>query len=379
MITSVVQVVVMVGFPAAAVWGANRNRVLEWLSPVVLCYLFGILAGNLPYVPLDSGVSRTLTEVTVLLAIPLLLFSSNFTEWLRVAPTALLSFVLAVGSVVVMAILSTWIFGHQFADAWKLAGMVIGVYTGGTPNMSAVGLALDVDEEIFVLLNGADLMMGAVYLLFLMTVAQRLLLRFLPAFPEEARTQAPTDGSGMEADPMGALHRQPGRVLLAIVLAAVAVGLSVGGSLLFTGEIKVAAVILGITSFGIAGSLWERVRTIEGTYEVGQYLMLIFCVAIGSMANVADLVAAFSSVFLYLGVALVGAILLHIALAAIFRIDADTVIITSTAAVFGPPFVGPIAGVLKNRDVVVSGLTTGVLGYAVGNYAGLAVAYLLKP
>jgi len=27
---------------------------------------------------------------------------------------------------------------------------------------------------------------------------------------------------------------------------------------------------------------------------------------------------------------------------------------------------------------VVSGLTTGLIGYAVGNYVGLAVAYLLK-
>ena len=33
----------------------------------------------------------------------------------------------------------------------------------------------------------------------------------------------------------------------------------------------------------------------------------------------------------------------------------------------------------KNREIVVSGMTTGVVGYAVGNYAGLAIAYLLQP
>jgi uncharacterized membrane protein len=66
-------------------------------------------------------------------------------------------------------------------------------------------------------------------------------------------------------------------------------------------------------------------------------------------------------------------------LAAIFRIDTDTVLITSTAAVFGPAFVPTVAAALKNRAIIVSGLTTGVVGYAIGNYAGIALAYLLKP
>jgi uncharacterized membrane protein len=62
----------------------------------------------------------------------------------------------------------------------------------------------------------------------------------------------------------------------------------------------------------------------------------------------------------------------------VFRVDTDTVVITSTAAVFGPPFVGPVAAAINNREIVVSGMTTGVVGLALGNYVGLAVAYLLR-
>jgi len=47
--------------------------------------------------------------------------------------------------------------------------------------------------------------------------------------------------------------------------------------------------------------------------------------------------------------------------------------------VFGPAFVPTVATALKNRAIIVSGLTTGVVGYAIGNYAGIALAYLLKP
>jgi len=60
------------------------------------------------------------------------------------------------------------------------------------------------------------------------------------------------------------------------------------------------------------------------------------------------------------------------------KIDADTALITHVAAIYGPAFIGPVADSMRNRAIVVSGLTTGLIGYAVGNYVGLAVAYLLK-
>ncbi len=65
-------------------------------------------------------------------------------------------------------------------------------------------------------------------------------------------------------------------------------------------------------------------------------------------------------------------------LAMVFRIDTDTTIITSTAGIYGPAFIIPVAEGIKNREVVVSGLTCGLAGYAIGNYLGFAVAWLLR-
>jgi uncharacterized membrane protein len=61
----------------------------------------------------------------------------------------------------------------------------------------------------------------------------------------------------------------------------------------------------------------------------------------------------------------------------IFRIDIDTTIITSAAALYGPAFIGPVAEGIRNREVVVSGLSLALLGNAFGTYLGIAVAYLL--
>ena len=72
-----------------------------------------------------------------------------------------------------------------------------------------------------------------------------------------------------------------------------------------------------------------------------------------------------------------GSVILHLLLARIARIDADTAIITSTAGIYGPAFIVPTANALNNRQVVLPGLICGILGYAVGNYLGIGVALLL--
>ena len=375
---TIILALMFVGFPALAVYGANRNKALEWLSPVVLCYLFGILLGNIPGWTPDADLASTVTEITVLLAIPLLLFSTDFPKWLRVAPKAVLSFGLATVAVMVVAAVTTLISSNQDPETWKIAGMTVGVYTGGTPNMSAIGLALDVSDEKFVLVNGADVVLSAVYLLFLMTVAQRVLLKFLPAF-QRTDLGEESHSSGMEADPVQALKTRPRDVAGAVGLSVLVAGLTIGAVSVFDASLPIAPVILSVTTLGVALSFIPRIRSLAGAYETGQYLLLIFAVAIGTLANLGEMAEAFSTVFVFVAIVLGASILLHYLLAALFRIDADTVLITSTAAVFGPAFVGPIAAVLKNREIVVSGLTTGVVGYAVGNYAGLAIAYLLQP
>ena len=68
------------------------------------------------------------------------------------------------------------------------------------------------------------------------------------------------------------------------------------------------------------------------------------------------------------------AILLHTLLAKLFRIDADTTLITSTASIYGPAFIPSVANALKNKDVVLPGLICGILGYAIGNYLGIGMA-----
>jgi uncharacterized membrane protein len=390
----------VVGFPALAIAACGRWDALARLSPVVLCYVAGILVGNAGVMTEPAAeVADLATAATVALAIPLLLFGADLRRWVRLARPTMVSFGLAVVAIVVTASMATLLFPDVGGAGPEVAGMTVGVYTGGTANMGAIGRALQVPEATFVALNAADVLLGAVYLLVLLTVAKRMLSTFLPPF----RTRAPhgpadapdaaAAGERMAAAQQDTWSHRPSplavvRGLLA-ALAVVMVGAAASLLVVTTlGDVEMAGaldsdvfasgVILAVTTLAMAASFWRPVHAIPGTYTVGQYLFLMFAVAIGTLAEFGELIDSLGTVFPYLTVALVGAIVLHLALAAVFRIDTDTAIITSTAAVFGPPFVGPVAAAIGNREIVVSGLTTGVVGLALGNYAGLAVAYLLR-
>ena len=136
--------------------------------------------------------------------------------------------------------------------------------------------------------------------------------------------------------------------------------------------------MLGITSLGIAASFWQRLRRIGNSYAIGYYLVTVFCCALGSQLQLDRLGSDLAQIAaMHLSI-LCGTILLHLLFARLARIDRDTAIITQTAALYGPPFVPPVASALNNPAILLSGLTTGLVGYAVGNYLGIGLALVLR-
>jgi uncharacterized membrane protein len=375
--TAPLQVLLVVGLPALMLLAARHLKPAAWVGPVVLCYAAGILLGNLPGLTLEPRVSLSVSEAAVPLAIALLLFATDMPRWMRLARTTLLSFVLAC----VASMVSTGVVGLAFADRsdewWKMAGMLAGVYTGGTANMNAVGMALQVREETLVLLNTADIVVGAAYFLFLVTVAQRLVLGFLPRFPNPTAWHEGQDTGSGEA-PFFTRAQMRG-MALALLLAVVVCGVSAVGTQGVLGRLDVTVVLLLITSLSLAASFLPAVRQLPGSSALGDYTLLVFCVAVGSLADAGQLREEGLFVFFFCFCAQLLAVVLHLGLAALFRIDADTVLITSTATIFGPAFIGPVARALRNRELLVSGMTTGLMGFALGTYLGLAVSWLLRP
>ncbi len=368
--------------PVIVIYLEARYSILKKIGAVLICYGVGLVIGNMDVLPEGiSSVQNTITEVTIPLALPLILFSIDVKAWFKMVRSAFTALITGIISVLIVVIGGFFLFQNSIDNIWQVSGMLIGVYTGGTPNLAAMKTALNVSQELYIMTHTYDLFMSAVYLVFILSVGQKVFQWFLPKFKAPENTEN-ENAINLEEDfesYSGIFKRRTFIPLLgALGLSVAILGASYAISSIFPKDYSTAIIILLITSFGIAASFIPKIKAIKKTFQLGMYLILIFSLTVASMADISKLSDISFSLFYYVALAVVGSHIIHIALARIFKVDADTVIISTSALICSPPFVPVVAGALKNRHVILTGLVVGIAGYAIGNYLGVIVAYLLK-
>ena len=325
-----------------------------------------------------AALQNPLMLVTISLALPLMFFSIDVRRWRRLAGKSILSLGLQILAVVITAAAGFFLFRDGVGEeAWKIAGMFVGLYTGGTVNLGAIATALRADQTLYLAAHTSDVLVSSVYLLFLITVGRRVLEAILPAFQTAGGADAAKEPEFNSY--AGLLEKQNALPLLKALGLAVLI-FTAGGMafLVFPEDTAFVVAILAIATLGILCSFIPGVREIRMTYQLGNYFILIFCLVVGSMADFNRLVSTAPIMLAYVTFTVFVCLLLHVLLAAIFRIDADTVIITSAAGICSPPLVPLVASAVKNRELMLSGVIAGVIGWVVGTYLGVATAYLLR-
>lgn len=421
MIKILILVIFYLLFPLLIIWLCAKWSIFKKLGSIVIAYGFGLVLGNIGILPSGSSeylmlqegraaipadeiellyeegrldesdlyvnsirsVQDLLTSIVIPLALPLLLFSLNIRKWLKYASTGFLSMGLALVSVVAIVFIAYFIFRDKIPDSGKVAGMLIGIYTGGTPNVAAIKTALGVDSNLFLMTHTSDIVIGAITIIFFITLGPKVFGLVLPAFKYKY-SGAEADDMVKEAESMEDYSLiLKGKKPLKNIVSAFGVALlifAVSGaiSLLFPASFMMMIVILGITTLGIAASMIPAINRIKGSFQLGMYLILIFSLVVSSMADLTKMISAeYLNVTLMVAFVVFGSLILHLILAAIFKVNVDDFLITTTALVYSPPFVPVVAGALKNKEIIITGLTVGIIGYAIGNYIGIFIGQLL--
>ena len=388
MVANILLVTFYLLFPVLVIYLGNTFSFIRKIGSIVICYLVGLFVGNIGILPSNlEGMHDILTSVTVPIAIPLLLFSEDIRKWIKMARMTFISMLLGILSVLIMVVIGFFIFRSQIPETWKISGLLIGVYTGGTPNLAAIATMLDVKDEIYILTHTADLVVGAFVLLFLLTFAQRFFLLFMRPFksPDGIEFQNHTSEMVDEFESYdGFFNRFTFFPLLkGFGLTVLIFAIGGGLSMLFSKNNQTVVAILTITTLGIIASTFSSINSIKKTFQLGMYFILVFSLVVASMANLSEMFntdnsAFLISIFMYILLAVVGSLFLHAIISWIFKIDVDNFLITSVALSMSPPFVPVVAAALKNKMIVISGLIIGIIGYAIGNYLGVILAYTLK-
>lgn len=368
--------------PAPIIWLNNRFKAVEKIGIVLICYLLGILVGNIGILPESfSGIQTTMQDVSICLALPLILFSVDIKKWVKTAKKGIICMLLAVLSIAVVVFILQLIFKDN-PEAPKYAGLAIGVYTGGTPNIASIKTAIGVDETTFTIFNTYDMVISIFYMLLVTSGARKVLIKIFGLKPFEGDKNISVDGETVTTDSETSYKGffKPavfGKICLAVLLSAVIVGISyVAGT--FVKGYETAVTILLITTLSIACSFFRPVRSIKRTSQAGMYIIYVFCFTVATMSDISKFININYTILIYIVCSIFGSMILHALLCKIAKIDSDTMLITSVSAICSPPFVPVVATSLKNNAALVSGLATGIIGYAIGNYLGIGAYWLFE-
>lgn len=381
-------------FPAVLVVLGNRFRWVDKLGLVLLCFASGILlntaAHSLGWTVITSidrlvDIQTQLTEVSIALAIPLLVMSINLKVAVEHAGLTAKAMLAAFASILICTFALSLIFNGHIESLWQVAGLAVGAYTGGGPNMAAINAAIEGDQVVFVRMTSYDIMLSALFLLFVLSVAKPIFKHVLPAYEHDPELNSKhaehfehlgEEGSESYAE---LVHLKSLRPLLKTFLAAAfIVGMSLAFSALLPASMRSSGTIILITSLGMAASFIPAVQRLTISFRLGMYLVLVFCFTMGSMTNLAILADIDIALFAYIGLMLICALLLHAAICHWLKVDVDTFLVTASAAIMSVPFIPVIVGSLRNQALLIPGFCAAIIGYVLGNYFGIAVAFGLK-
>ena len=375
----------------------RKYMVLNKIGEILILYIVGILISNVIVFPLGlgeslKGIQDTLTSVMILLAFPMILFGCDFKNWKL--KNAIVALCIGLVSVLAVDIAGYYIFNDEQTGFSKIAGLLVGVYTGGTPNLASLKIALDVEADTYIFVHTFDMIISFVYLVFLMSFGIKVFRLFLRQ--QDNRTTRQQDEEEVRQQDNKTTRQQDDvelstaysgiftkkhfpKTLGALGLAILIVGVGMGISLLISGKVdNMLVLILTMTTLSIAASFLPFVRKMEKSYDAGMYLVLIFSLVVATMVDITSIdYKAGINIIMYIAFVIFCSLVLSIVLAKIFKVDSDTMVITSVALVNSPLFVPMIAESMKNKKVIITGIAVGVIGYAVGNYLGILVYQIL--
>jgi uncharacterized membrane protein len=372
---------------ALAFWLDHSVPALSKVGASLMVIVFGAVLSNLGLVPVRSPVYDAISGPVTSLAIAWLLLAVHIGDLRKAGPRMIAAFGIAVLGTIVGVAVSTGVFARVFGDeTWRLAGAFTGTYTGGSLNFVAVGRALKIPSDLFAGATAADNLTTGIWMAACLILPLWLARAYPFPIPGLADGPVVDRGVGEEAPPVptsvadGAHPFFSPASISALDMARL---LAVGLLLLVASRVAARLVpqvpdVLWLTSFALLLAHVGPFSRMEGAMQLGNYTLHLFFAVIGIYSRIGEILAVGVSVFFFtmLTVGIHG--LIVFGLGRLAKIDLGSLAVASQAAVGGPTSALAVAISREWPALVVPGIVVGLLGYAVGNYLGFGVAWLLK-
>lgn len=358
----------------------QKFKVFKSLGPALTVIILGIVLSNLKIVPVNHDVYGILSGYCIPLSICICLLSLDLKEMKKLTKEPIIALISAVLSVCAMAFIFGLVFAGKIDEGWKVAGMFVGTYTGGSANLTAIAVGLDAARETIAAANAADYVIGIPTLVFMFAAPAILknskkFQKFWPYHHTDDELLGEGDHTELMASKEWSIQDIAWMLSLAFAVFAVASWLS---GVLFSEGFRSAGRVILITTFSIILAQFPRVKRLRGNFDLGLYIALLFLTTIGFAVNLKDFFGSTLYITIFCFCVVIGCTILHLVITRIFKVRYEYVLLSIVAAISDGPTAALVASSAQWKSLINIGLLMGVVAGACGNYAGITVAYLIK-
>lgn len=363
---------------ALAFW-LQKFKGFKTLGPALIVIILGIILVNLKIVPGYCDVYGAISIYCIPISMSLYLLNVDLKKILQMSKQPLLSIASAVFSVSLVAVLFGVLLGGKINEGWKVAGMFVGTYTGGSSNLTAIATGLNASADTIAAANAAEYVIGMPTLI-LMFAAPAILKnskKFQKLWPYSF-TDEELEGDGetkelMEAEEWGIKDIA---ILLAIATSIVAVSTKL--SEFFSADFASAGRILLISTLSIIVSQIPAVRKLKGAMNLGLFFGMMFLAVVGFSVDIRGFLGSALNITLLCFCVILSSIILHLVITRLLKIKYEYVLLGIVGAIADGTTSALVASGAKWKSLISIGLLMGIIGGVCGNYFGIAVAYLVR-
>ncbi|MCY4645819.1 MAG: DUF819 family protein [Gammaproteobacteria bacterium] len=374
------------GVVVLALWLERRRVPGLWkLGATLLAIAIGGVLSNVGLVPPASPIYQAITGTVTDLAIVWLLLAVNLADLRKAGGAMLVAFGIAVVGTALGAFAGAFLFGGAIGEeTWKLAGALTGTYSGGSLNFTAVSRAVDMSDALFVGATAADNVVTGLWLA-ACVVLPRWIGRYYPAPPSspDAPPASPSNHPGRDPDLSDDESAHPLFAGASVSTHQLAILVAAGLAIMIASRVLATVTpainpVLWLTTLALATGHAMPSGAKRGALQLGNLALLFFFVVIGVYSRIAEVLAVGVQVLFYaLFVVAVHGVLVFLA-GRFLRVDIGTLCVASQASVGGPGSALAVAVAGGWRSLILPGILVGLLGYALGTYAGMGIAQALR-
>lgn len=298
---------------------------------------------------------------------------------LKLSREPFVAMLVSVLSVSFLAFLFGLIFAKEIEDGWKVAGMFVGSYTGGSPNLTAIATALGTSREAIAAANAADYVVGTPAVIFYMSLppilkASKQFNKIWPySFTEEEL--AKDDGQG---EFLGSKEWSIKEISSLIAIAMIIVAASTFVSQYFPDSVKGSARLILISTVSLILSRFPFIRKLRGNNDLGLFFSLLFLTVLGLTINLKGFLSSTFYITIFCALIIIFSMIFQWVVSRILKIKYQYVLLATVAAVWDGPTSALVAGGAKWKSLMSIAIIMGIMGGVCGNYLGITVAFLIK-